>query len=530
MQSSQQQSQPVRPPASKAESKGLLSSTLLVSSMTMLSRVMGFARDIILARLLGGSPAADAFFVAFKIPNFMRRLFAEGAFSQAFVPVLSQWREEGGKAAVRDLVAHSGGTLALILFVVNLIAVIAAPLLVTVFAPGFIDQPEKFELAGQLLRVTFPYLMLISLTAFCGAILNTWGKFGIPAFTPVLLNISLIIAALVFAPGMEQPVVALAWGVFVAGIAQLLFQLPFVWKLGLLPKLKWGGQHKGVKQILTLMIPALFGVSVGQINLLLDTLLASFLQDGSISWLYFSDRLMEFPLGVFGVALATVVLPHLSRTHTSGDTVKFSASIDWSLRMVFLIGLPAALGLGLLAEPMLATLFQYGAFTDHDVLMAARSLRAYSLGLLVFILVKVLANGFYARQDMKTPVRIAIIAMVVNMAFNLALIFPLQHAGLALATSLSAIVNAGLLWHGLAKSGVWKAAAGWGVFILRLLLALFTMGFILLWFTPESGWWLAQNALNRGLWLTGLIGGGALGYFCVLLISGLRVRHIRAPM
>ena len=402
--------------------------------MTMLSRVLGLVRDMVIARYFGAGAGADAFFVAFKIPNFLRRLFAEGAFAQAFVPVLSSYRQQESITEVRRLVNAVAGVLGLVLLGVTAVAMLGAPLLTAVFAPGFLDDDLKFGLASDMLRITFPYLLLVSLTAFAGSILNSYDRFAVPAFTPVLLNLAMISAAIFLSPLMEMPVIALAWGVFIAGALQLFFQLPFLMQLGLMPRPKVDYRHEGVSRIMKLMVPALFGVSVSQINLLLDTVLASFLQTGSVSWLYYSDRLSELPLGVFGIAIATVILPSLSRKHAAESAGQFAATLDWAVRAVLLIGLPAALALALLAEPLIATLFHYGEVTDRDVTMAAQSLRAYSAGLLAFMLIKVLAPGYFARQDTKTPVKIGIIAMVANMAFNLALIFPLAHAGLALAT------------------------------------------------------------------------------------------------
>ncbi|MCF7981873.1 MAG: murein biosynthesis integral membrane protein MurJ, partial [Pseudomonadales bacterium] len=418
------------PPITDPPSPSHLKSTGVVGSYTMLSRILGLLRDVVIANFIGASASADAFFVAFKIPNFLRRLFAEGAFAQAFVPVLSEYKTQRDHLAVKELVNNVAGTLGLALALLTGVAMVAAPVITLVFAPGFIQYEEKLALTTDLLRITFPYLFFISLTAFSGSILNSYGRFGIPAFTPVLLNISLICAALFLAPNLNEPVMALGWGVLIAGAAQLLFQLPFLAKLHLLPAPKLHRQHEGVKQILTLMLPALFGVSVSQINLLLDTLLASFLKTGSVSWLYYSDRLVELPLGVFGIAIATVILPSLSRLHASQSTEKFSQTLDWALRSVCVIGVPAALALFILAEPLIITLFQYGAMTERDVAMAAMSLRAYSFGLFAFMLIKVLAPGYFSRQDTKTPVRIAVWAMLTNMILNLILVWPLQHAGL----------------------------------------------------------------------------------------------------
>ncbi|UAW99035.1 murein biosynthesis integral membrane protein MurJ [Halopseudomonas nanhaiensis] len=515
-------------PASPPEkAPSLLRSGMVVSIMTMLSRVLGMVRDVVIAAYFGSGSSADAFFIAFKIPNFMRRLFAEGAFNQAFVPVLSEYRAKRAFEEVRDLVNRVAGTLALTLVGITAVGVAGAPVLISVFAPGFHDEPEKLALAADMLRITFPYLLLISLTALCGSILNSYGRFAVPAFTPVLLNVSMIGATLVLTPYFDQPVMALAWGVFIAGVVQLLFQLPFLAQIRLLPVPRPDRKHEGVKRIMTLMVPALFGVSVSQINLLLDTVLASFLQTGSISWLYYADRLSELPLGAFGIAIGTVILPALSRQHAGDDPKGFAATLDWAVRMVLLVGVPAALALLLLAEPLIATLFHYGAMTEGDVLQSAAALRAYAVGVLTFMLIKVLAPGFFARQDMKTPVKIAMICMGANMVFNLILIWPLAHVGLALATSMSALLNAGLLWWGLRKAGIYEAQPGWPVFILRLVLACAAMAAIVLWLAPGVSEWFDWGWQQKALEMTILVVAGIGAYLAALLVAGLRMRHLR---
>lgn len=514
-------------PPAPPKAPGLLRSSGVVGVMTMLSRVMGLVRDMVIARYFGAGAGADAFFVAFKIPNFLRRLFAEGAFSQAFVPVLSSYRETQSVDAVRSLINAVAGSLGLVLLAVTLVAMLGAPVLTAVFAPGFVGDEVKFGLASDMLRITFPYLLLISLTAFAGSILNSYDRFAIPAFTPVLLNLSMICAAVFLAPLMQTPVMALAWGVMIAGALQLFFQLPFLMRLGLLPRPRVDYKHEGVARILKLMAPALFGVSVSQINLLLDTVLASFLQTGSVSWLYYSDRLAELPLGVFGIAIATVILPSLSRKHAAASKDQFAATLDWAVRAVLLIGLPAAVALALLAEPLIATLFHYGAVTDRDVWMSGQSLRAYSAGLLAFMLIKVLAPGFFAREDTRTPVKIGIIAMVANMALNLALIVPLAHAGLALATALSAWLNAWLLWRGLRKDRVWSSQPGWGRFLLQLAVANGALAATILVLSPPVGQWLGAGGLQRALDMGLLVGAGMVVYFVALAAVGVRIRHFR---
>ena len=511
----------------------LLRSSATVGAATMLSRVLGLVRDVVLANVIGANGNADAFFVAFKIPNFLRRLFAEGAFAQAFVPVLADTREKGGLKAVRELVDRVAGVLGGTLLVLTLLTIFASPVVATIFAPGFLRDPAKLALTGDLIKITFPYLLLISLTGFAGAILNTYRRFAVPALTPVLLNLSLIAAALWLTPAFEEPAFALALGVLIAGFAQLLFQVPALAGIDLVPRPRWAPEHDGVKRILVLMVPALFGVSVSQINLLLDTVLASLLPTGSVSWLYYSDRLTELPLGVFAIAIATVILPTLSGQRARADDPAFSETLSWAIRSVLLIAIPATVALAFLAEPLLVTLFQYGAFGAQDRVMAAVSLQAYSLGLGAFMLVKVLAPGFYAREDMKTPVRIGIIAMGTNMVLNLLFVLPLLwwfnigHAGLALATSVSAWLNAVLLYRGLRLHGVLSITGipvGW---MIRIVLATLLMTLVLWWFTPNITLWENWNAWHRGYRLVGLCFGGLCAYAIGLWIQGLRPSMLR---
>ena len=512
----------------------LLKSTMKVGFATILSRILGFIRDVVFARYFGASAETDAFFLAFKIPNFMRRLFAEGSFSLAFVPVLSEVRASGDQRALRDLIDHVSGTLAGILLVLTAVGVFAAPAVLAIFAPGWlIENRPEFWLSAEMLRITFPYILLISLTALAGGILNTFERFLVPALTPVLLNVSLIAAAVLFSGRMDVPVKALAWGVLAAGIAQLLVQVPVLMRLGLMPRPRWGWRHSGVRKILKLMIPTLIGSSVAQVNLLLDIVIATFLVSGSVSWLYYSDRLMEFPLGVFGVALSTVILPNLSRKFARQDPHAFSATLDWALRLALIITLPAALGLALLSSPILITLFQYQAFQLHDVEMSALSLAAYAAGLPAFIAVKVLAPGFYARQDTKTPVKIAIIAMVSNMALNfifvgvlLALAFKGPHTGLALASSVAAYINAGLLYRGLRKQGAYRPEPGWGRVVSAVGIACAAMVAAIAWQHGPIADWAVSSAYQRGLRLTVLIGLGVVVYGAALAAGGLRPRHL----
>ncbi len=506
-----------------------------IGGMTLLSRVLGFLRDMVLARVFGASVATDAFFVAFRIPNFLRRLFGEGGFTLAFVPVFTEYREKHGERALRELAAHVVGTLAGVLLAITAIGVALSPLLVLIFAPGFYNDPEQFALAADLLRITFPYLFFISLVAAAGGMLQTCGRFAVPAFTPVLLNLCLIAGALWAAPRLDIPIYALAWAVLVAGVVQLAFQLPFLVRLGLLPRPRWGWRHPGVQKVLKLLVPTLFGASVAQINLLVDTLIASLLMTGSVSWLYYADRLLEFPLGVFGVALGTAILPRLSAEHASADPAAFGRTLEQALRLVAVIGIPATAGLVLLAGPILSTLFGYGAFGAGDVRMAALALFGYGVGLPAFLLVKVLQPGFFSRQDTRTPVRIGITALVANMVLNVILVgalvwydFVAPHAGLALATALSGWLHACLLYRGLRRHGVYRPAAGRGVLALRVALATAAMAALLLTFAGPISAWEGLVWHERGGMLALLIGGGALTYLAVLLLTGLRPRHLFA--
>lgn len=514
---------------------GLLGSSFVVSMGTMLSRVLGLARDVVLANLLGAAPNADAFFVAFKIPNFLRRLFAEGAFAQAFVPVLTETREQGSHDAVKALVNRVAGVLGGSLFVLTALAMVMAPWVALIFAPGFSRDVAKLALTADLIVWTFPYLFFISLTGFCGAILNTYGRFAVPAYTPVLLNLSLIAAAVFWAPTMPEPALGLAMGVMLAGVLQLLFQLPSLHALKLTPKPVWETQDAGVRKILMLMVPALFGVSVSQINLLFDTVLASLLPNGSVAWLYYSDRLTELPLGVFAIAIATVILPALSALNTRAAADEFSQTLTWAVRNVLLIAVPATVALWLLAEPILTALFQYGAFTTNDVTMAAASLRAYTLGLGAFMLIKVLAPGYYARQDMKTPVKIGIVAMVSNMVLNVLFVFPLMwyfdmgHVGLALATSASAWINAALLYRGLRRGGIPLTGVFDIRYMVRLLVAVTVMAGVIYVSVPDLRDWFAADMSWRVTRLLMIVTAGAVSFAGVLALLGLRVAEIKGP-
>lgn len=536
----------------------LLRSTAVFSSMTFLSRLSGLVRDQVYAAVFGAGPAMDAFVVAFRIPNFMRRLSAEGSFSMAFVPVLAEYKEKHDQAAVKELVDRVAGTLLAALLVLTAVAVLAAPGIMRVFAPGFEVGSEQSRLATEMLRITFPYALFISLASLAGGILNSYQRFAIPALSPVLMNLSMIAAAWGLVPLMQDwgyaPVLALAWGVFAAGILQLAFQLPALARIGLLPRPKWGAAHAGVRKIMKLMVPTLFGSSVAQVNLLINTMMASFLIGGSVTWLYYSDRLLEFPLGMFGVAIGTVILPHLSSRHAATDPQGFSKGLDWGFRLCLLAGIPACLGLILCAEPLVATLFQYRKFTAFDTRMSSLSVMTQSIAVPAFLLVKVLAPGFYSRQDTRTPVKAAVVSVIANVLFTVLLFggvlwfteagqaalaktggrwfaalehLPGTHALLALAIALAGWLNALQLWWYLRRASVYEVQPGWQRFLRQIAVASVAMLVVLvallwLWqdWTPWS-WW------QRGWRLAVLVGSGGAVYAGLLWLQGIRPRDLR---
>ncbi|HEY0974448.1 MAG TPA: murein biosynthesis integral membrane protein MurJ [Solimonas sp.] len=508
----------------------LLKSSGIVSLMTLLSRVLGFVRDVLLAVAFGAGAGMDAFLIALKIPNFGRRMFAEGAFSQAFVPVFTEVKTTQDHAAVRDLSAVVMGTLGGVLALITLVGCLTAPLLLWLFAPGFGADPAKHALGTELLRWTFPYLMFISLTAMLSGVLNSYGRFAVPAFTPVLLNVCLIAAA-VFQP---DSVHALAYAVFAAGILQLAFQMPWVMRLGLLPRPRWGWRDSRVRRIIGLMIPVMIGSSIAQVSLLLDSALASFLGDGSVSWLYYADRLMEFPLGIFSIAIGTVILPALAAQFAQKSEAQFSATLDWGLRTMLVIGLPAALGLVLFAGPLVATLFGHGQFSARDVEMTTYALWAYGAGFLGFSLVKVLVPGFFARQETRVPVRYAVIALCCGMALSLSLFTyalftgaTAGHVGLAAATATSAWINALLLLRRLRRDAVYRPGPGWGAFALRLLAGCGVLTAVVLAVTGPLERWLAASAMDRAMRMLWIVALAAIAYFLTLWLAGMRPRHFR---
>lgn len=510
--------------------QSLLRSTTLVSIMTFVSRMAGFVRDMVLANFFGAQAGMDAFFVAFRIPNFMRRLFAEGAFAQAFVPVLAEYQKTRSPEDVRTFIARISGYLSAVLTGVTIIGIVAAPVIVFLFAPGFSHDSVRADLTTQMLRITFPFLMLVSLTAMAGAILNTYGYFGVPAFTPVLLNICMIVAAIYLCPNLPHPVVGLAWGVLIAGVLQLLFQLPFLHRRKLLIRPQIVRDDAGVNKVLKLMIPALFGVSIAQLNLMVDSIFASFLKVGSVSWLYYTDRLTDFPLGVFGVAIATVILPHLSRKHAEQSLSQFSRALDWGLRTILLIGVPAGLGLSLFAMPLIASCFAYGKFNAYDLIQTQKSLFTLALGVPAFMMVKVLASGFYAQQDISTPVKVGAISMVVNTLLCCAFVWYFAHAGLTLASALAGYVNCGLLLFLLIKRGVFQPSSGWFKYSMQLIAGNAAVAAYLYFMTDTIDYWLSFSpALRLSLLLAHVLAVVAL-YLLVLGLTGLRPNHFRGQM
>ncbi len=512
----------------------LLRSSLTFGGMTLLSRLAGFVRDVLQASLFGAGAATDAFTIAYRVPNYLRRIFAEGSFAMAFVPVFSELRQRGDSAALKDFLDHVAGALCVVVLLVTAMGMLAAPLIVSVIAPGALTDPAKFALTSEMLRIVFPYLFFISLTALAGAVLNSLQRFALPAVTPVLHNLAVIAAMLFLSGHLDVPAKALAWGVFAAGIAQFALLWPALARHGLLPRLRLNLRHSEVRRVGKLMLPTLFSSSVAQINLIVGTIFASLLVTGSQTWLWYSDRLVEFPLGLFGVAIGTVILPHLSRRFADADAVGFSRGLDWGLRLVLLVGLPAALGLLVLAEPLVLTVFQRGEFAPSDARMTAWALMAMSLGVPGFMLSKVLAPAFYARQDTRTPMRVAIITVVVNVGLTVALVTPMllnevagAHAGIALATAAAGLLNPWLLWRALRQQGLFTAEAGWRRFGLQLLVACVLMIGSLLLLRFALGDFAQMGELSRWLASLALIGSGALAYGLGLLGAGLRPRDLR---
>lgn len=513
----------------------MLRSTAVFSAMTFLSRIAGYLRDWLQASLFGASPAVSAFVVAYRIPNYLRRIFAEGSFSSAFVPVLSALKQQGDQEALQDFLDHVAGALLAVVIVVTGLGMLLAPWIARLFLL-FADDSKAgmVELTADMLRITFPYLMFISMTALAGSVLNSFRHFGLPALTPVLHNLGVIAAMLLLASLFDVPEKALAWGVVAAGAMQLLVLWPAMGRLGLRPRLKFDPRHEGVRRVMKLMLPTIFSSSVAQVNLLVGTVFASLLVAEAQSWLYYSDRLTELPLGLFGVAIGTVILPQLSRHFADADAPGYSKSLDWGLRSVMLVGMPAALGLALLSEPLTASLFRYGKFTAQDTRMVSYALTAMSLGIPTFMLSKVLLPAFFARQDTRTPMRAAVITVVANVLLTVVIVTPLwmnnvpaAHAGIALATALAGMLNAALLWRYLRKLGIYQPQPGWGWWMVRIMIGLLAMAVSVLAVREYVGTWTSLSTLWRWLWLLAAVGAGAATYAAVLVMLGLRPRHLR---
>jgi putative peptidoglycan lipid II flippase len=514
-------------------SHAFLRNTTVVGLLTLLSRITGVIRDMVYLISFGAGPLMDAFLVAFKIPNFLRRLTAEGAFSQAFVPVISEYKVQKSHGEVRELVAGVTGVFGVVLFAIALVGVIAAPILAYLFAPGFHDE-DRFGLTVEMLRFTFPYMFFISLVALGSGVLNSYGRFAVPALNQTLLNLLMIVTAAFVAPYFPKPGLVLAIGVFVAGAVQLVAQFPALHAIGLLPRPRLDRAHEGVRRIARLMLPGIFGSSVAQVSLLLDSIIASFLVVGSVTWLYSADRLVEFPMGVFSIALATVILPGLSSHHAEKSPEKFNATLDWALRLTLTVVVPASVGLLMLSGPLFATIFGYGAISEHDILMCSYALMAYSFGLLGFSMVKVLAPGYFARQDTRTPVKVGLIALAVNIGFNLAVVvpaflagFPVPHVLLAVSTGLSALVNSTLLYRGLRRDGIYVPSAAWKRLLPQIGLASLAMAAFLWWISGDWSAWPEWSAMRRVAWLGLSVAGGIVVYFGVLALAGARPRDLK---
>ncbi|MDR1310573.1 MAG: murein biosynthesis integral membrane protein MurJ [Burkholderiaceae bacterium] len=510
----------------------LLKTLLTISGMTMLSRITGLIRELLVARTFGASGFTDAFFVAFRIPNLLRRLFAEGAFSQAFVPILAEYVNRKGESDARELIDKVASALFWVLLLVTLAGVVGAPVVVFFVATGFRTEPAVLSGAVVMTRIMFPYILFMSLVSLAGGILNTWREFRVPAFTPVLLNLSLIVATLFVAPRMDVPIYALALAVFVGGLLQLAFQIPMLLKLGVLPRIHFSivavWRHEGVRRVIRQMLPATFAVSVAQISLLINTNIASHLASGSVSWLSYADRLMEFPNALLGVALGTILLPGLSRANARHDMQEYSSLLDWGLRLCFLLALPAGVLLITLSAPFTATLFHYGHFNVQDVAMTAHAVIAYGIGLAGMIVVRILAPGFYARQDIKTPVRIALLVLVATQAMNLLFVPWFAHAGLALSIGFGGCINAALLFAGLRWRRIYLPHAGWRFFFLRLGGALFLLAGVALWMASRFDWtgmhtqpFMRVCALATIMVVCGVV------YFGALLLMGFRLRDFK---
>jgi len=500
------------------------------AGMTVLSRISGLARDWVLAHVVGATEAADTFILAFRIPNFFRRLFAEASFALALVPVLTEYREKGSHAAVRAFVAAVAGNLGVVLVAVSVAGVLGASLLAALFMPGFLGDSDQFALATELTRIMFPYLALISFTAFAGAVLNSANRFAVPAFTPVLLNVFLIVAAL-WAAGAGSDVSgvarALAWGVLAGGVAQLLFHGLPLHRIGLLvaPVPQW--RHEGVAKVLRLLLPAVFAGSAYQVNALVGTVLTSFLEEGSAAWLYYADRLWEVPIGVVAIALGTVLLPNLSRLHQAGDRDRYNDTLDWGMRTGLLLGIPAAAALWVLAYPLVATIFLHGEMQPRDADMAAAALQAFAIGLVPLVLVKIAVPGFFSREDASTPLKFAVASVVTNIAVSLSTFLWLGHIGLALATSIAAIVNAGLLVGALVAGRHYRPGRAFARVVGIAVAGTAVMGAALVFLVPGNDYWTDTPMWPRIGSLGVVIAGGLAVYFAFILVAGVRPKDLR---
>jgi putative peptidoglycan lipid II flippase len=503
----------------------LLRTLSTVSGMTLLSRITGLLRETIKAAAFGAGIQMDAFEAAFRLPNLLRRLFAEGAFSQAFVPILAEYRRKRGVDATRRLVGNVGTLLGVVLIALSVIGSLAAPWLVYLLAGGFARTPGKVELTADMIRIVFPYILFVSLVSLAGGVLNVFRKFAIPAFTPVLLNLSIIGAAVFLARFVDPPVVALAWGVAIGGLAQLVLQIRPLFAIGMLPRPTFGWRDEGVRRVLVAMGPAVIGVSAAQISALINTQLAALLGDGRISWITYADRLMEFPSALLGVALGTILLPSLAQHYSDADQEEYSALLDWGLRLAILLALPAAAALAILALPLVATLYQYGRFTVNDVLQTRLALLGYTVGLPGLILVKILAPGFYARQVMATPVKIAFATVLITQTLAVLFAWPLglEQAGLTLATSIGASCNAALLLWVLLRRGYYRPQPGWPAFLLKVGAAAALLAAVIALAMGAGAAWLAAGVAYKVGRLALLVAAGALVYFGALYALGFRV-------
>lgn len=522
---------PGMPPVKRS---GMLRSTAVFTAMTFLSRIAGYLRDWLQATMFGAGPAVSAFVVAYRIPNYLRRIFAEGSFSSAFVPVLTEMRERGDQKALQDFMNHVAGALLAAVIVISGLGMLAAPWIAKLFLLFAPPDAGTVPLAAEMLRITFPYLTFISMTALAGAALNSFRHFALPAFAPILHNLALIASMLLLAKYLKPQEMALAWGVLAAGILQMLLLWPALGRLGIRPRFRFNLRHEGVRRVFKLMLPTVFSSSVAQVNVLVGTMFASLLVPAAQSWLYYSDRLTEMPLGLFGVAIGTVILPQLSRHHAQEDEAGYSKSLDWGLRMVLLLGLPAAVGLALLAEPLTVSLFRYGEFTSKDSQMVGYALTAMCIGVPAFMLSKVLLSAFYSRKDTKTPMKAAVWTVVCNVVLIVALVTPMwkmglpyAHTGIAAATAIAGTFNAVLLWRWLRRDGTYQPEPGWGRWLLRLALALFVMAAVVWGLREWIGDWTVMRGTQRWGWLLLVIAAGGAAYGITLLLAGVRPRHLR---